>query len=69
MKPKNFNDFLALLFLPFVLIWVTLVVALFVWAGMTTVESFGLGTGTGIVLAILKDIFQFYYRKKPDEGK
>ena len=67
MFPQNFNDFLALLSLPFVLVWVAIAVALFKWVGVTVIEAFGLGTGTGIVLAILKDVFQFYFRKAKGE--
>lgn len=63
---KQFNDLLALLYLPFVLVWLVLVCLAVKFLDMSTVEALGLGTATGILLAILKDIFQFYFRKAQD---
>jgi len=69
--PRNFNDALALIFMGFILVSIILVCFAVRYLTLTTVESLGLGTVVGILLAILKDIFQYYFRKahetKPDE--
>jgi hypothetical protein len=64
---KNFNDLLAILYLPFVIVWLVLVCLAVKFLDMSVVEALGLGTATGILLAILKDIFQFYYRRAPED--
>jgi len=64
---KTFNDLLALLYLPFVLVWLVLVCLAVKFLNMSTVEALGLGTATGILLAILKDIFQFYFRRAQED--
>ena len=64
---QSFNDLLALLYLPFILCWVIGVIALTKWVGLTIMEAFGLGTATGVLLAILKDIYQFYFRRAPEK--
>lgn len=65
---KNFNDLLAMLYLPFVLVWVILVALIIKFLDISVIEALGLGTATGILLAILKDIFQFYFRKAPQNS-
>jgi len=67
-KPQSFNDFLALIFLPFIIVWVIMVCLIINFLTVSVIEALGLGTATGILLAVLKDIFQFYFRKKESEG-
>lgn len=62
---KQFNDLLALIYLVFVLVWIAGVAALIKLVGISTIEALGLGTATGVLLAILKDVFQFYFRTRP----
>lgn len=71
MKIEKFNDFLALIYLVFILVWVGMVLWVVLTTDISTAETLGLGTATGILLAILKDIFQFYFRtnKPPEERK
>ncbi len=67
MKIEKFNDVLALVFLVFILLWAVLMFAAIKWLGITVIEALGLGTIFGVLLAILKDVFQFYFRtNKPD---
>jgi len=70
MKIEKFNDFLALMYLLFMLVWMVGAVFAVMYLELTKVEILGLGTATGILLAILKDVFQFYFRvNKPPEGE
>ncbi len=70
MKTEKFNDVLALVFLAFLILWLGLVFAIFKFSDISVVEALGLGTATGILLAILKDVFQFYFRtSKPPDAK
>ncbi len=69
MKIEKFNDFLALMYMVFVLGWIAMVVWVIKTTDLDSAESLGLGTATGILLAILKDVFQFYFRtNKPSDG-
>ncbi len=63
--PESFNDFLAVVYLIFILLWMVIIVQAVRLLNLSVVESLGLGTATGILLAILKEIFQFYFRKAP----
>ncbi len=63
--PQNFNDLLALLYFPFVLIWVVMIALLVKYIDMSLVETMGLGTATGVILSKFVDIFQFYFRTRP----
>lgn len=64
----NTNDLLALLYLPFILIWVILVAVIIKFLDISVIEALGLGTATGILLAILKDVFQYYFRRAPQNS-
>jgi hypothetical protein len=64
---KRVNDLMAILYLPFVLVWVAMVVLLAKFVGLSTIETFGLGTATGVILATFKDIYQYYFRKAPPD--
>ena len=44
--------------------WCTLLIwMVLVGSDPTAYESFGLGAVTGVLVAILKDVFQFFFRK------
>jgi hypothetical protein len=64
---KKVNDLLAILYLPFVLVWIVLVAGIVKFLNVSVVEALGLGTATGIILATFKDIYQFYFRKAPPD--
>lgn len=70
MKIAKFNDFLALVYLVFIIVWILIALWAVRFSGMSAVEALGLGTATGVLLAILKDVFQFYFRtnKPNDQG-
>jgi len=60
---KNWRDVLAVVFLGFVLVWL-LALSLMIWLlDISVIEALGLGTATGILLGILVNIFQFYFRR------
>lgn len=66
---EKFNDVLAILYLVFILVWVAGIILAVKFTGISVVEALGLGTATGVLLAILKDVFQFYFRmNKPTNG-
>lgn len=65
MKPQNFNDLLALMYLPFVLVWVTMLALIYQFINVGALEFLGLGTATGVILSKFIDIYQFYFRKAP----
>jgi len=64
---KKVNDLLAILYLPFLLIWIVIVAGIVKFLDVSVVEALGLGTATGIILATFKDIYQFYFRKAPPD--
>ncbi len=64
--PQNFNDLLALLYFPFILIWIVLIAVIYKYVDVNMIESLGLGTATGLILAKFNDIYQFYFRKSKD---
>lgn len=68
MKIEKFNDFLALIYLGFVLVWIAGVGCMVHYFSISVIEALGLGTATGILLAILKDVFQFYFRTNKPPG-
>jgi hypothetical protein len=69
MKLEKFNDFLAIAYMVFVLIWIAGAVVAVKFINTSDLETLGIGTATGILLAILKDVFQFYFRvNKPSDG-
>ncbi len=60
---KNWRDVLAVVFLGFLLIWL-LALSLMIWLlDISVIEALGLGTATGILLGILVNIYQFYFRR------
>ena len=67
----RFNDIFAacytFVFLPAWFIFLGMMVLTGTAQELTALESFGIGSVTGIFLAILKDISQFYYRKARSE--
>ncbi len=65
---KNFRDLLALIYLPFVIVWFIAVCLAVKLIDISVIEALGLGTATGLLLAKLSDIIQFYFRKKESEG-
>jgi len=64
--PANFNDLLALLYFPFVLVWVIMLALIYKYFSVSIIESLGLGTATGVILSKFSDIYQFYFRRAPD---
>lgn len=58
------RDKLAIIYLPFMLLWFSLVAWIALKADLSTLEALGVGTATGIFLACFKDMWQFYFRKK-----
>ncbi len=68
MKIEKFNDALALFYMVFMVVWVLLTILAVHFLDISVVEALGLGTATGVLLAILKDVFQFYFRmNKPTD--
>ena len=67
--PQSFNDFLAVLYFPFVILWVLMLALIFKYIGVTVIEALGLGTATGVILSKFSDIYQFYFRTRPPEQK
>ncbi len=68
MKIEKFNDALALFYMVFMVVWVALTILAVHFLDISVVEALGLGTATGVLLAILKDVFQFYFRtNKPTD--
>jgi hypothetical protein len=65
--PANFNDFLALMYFPFVLVWIVMLALIFKFVDVSIIESLGLGTATGIILSKFADIYQFYFRRAKEE--
>jgi hypothetical protein len=65
--PMTFNDLLALMYFPFVIIWVIMLAIIFKYIGVTVIEALGLGTATGVILSKFSDIYQFYFRKAKTE--
>lgn len=65
MKPQNFNDMLAILYLPFLLLWVVMLALIIKFMEVSAIEALGLGTATGLLLGILGNIYQFYFRRAP----
>jgi 4-hydroxybenzoate polyprenyltransferase len=64
--PQTFNDLLALLYFPFILIWIVLIAIIYKYVDINMIEALGLGTATGIILSKFNDIYQFYFRKSKD---
>jgi hypothetical protein len=64
--PANFNDLLAFLYFPFVLVWVIMLALIYIYFDVGIIESLGLGTATGVILSKFSDIYQFYFRRAPD---
>lgn len=65
--PQNFNDLLALLYFPFVLVWIILLALIYTYMDVNIIESLGLGTATGVILSKFSDIYQFYFRRRQEE--
>jgi hypothetical protein len=65
-QPQNFNDLLALVYFPFVILWVVLLALIYHFLDVSIITSLGLGTATGVILSKFSDIYQFYFRKAPD---
>jgi hypothetical protein len=65
--PQNFNDFLALLYFPFITVWVIMLALIYKYFDVGVIEALGLGTATGVLLSKFSDIYQFYFRKSPTE--
>jgi hypothetical protein len=63
--PQNFNDALAFLYFPFVIVWVVLLALIYKFLDVSIIESLGLGTATGVILSKFSDIYQFYFRTRP----
>ena len=66
--PQNFNDLLAFMYFPFIVVWVIMLAILYKYVAVGIIESLGLGTATGIILSKFNDIYQFYFRKSKDES-
>lgn len=65
--PQNFNDLLALMYFPFVAIWVLIVAAIYKYVNADLFTMMGLSTATGVILSKFSDIYQFYFRKSKTE--
>lgn len=65
--PANFNDFLALLYFPFIIAWIVMLALIYKFVDVGIIESLGLGTATGVILSKFSDIYQFYFRKAKGE--
>ena len=63
--PQNFNDFLAVMYLPFLMLWFCVVGFLVFKVGTDSVETLGLGTATGVFLTGFSNMWQFYFRQRP----
>ena len=63
----NFRDVLAIIYM----FLFPAVIFLLIWAAYTfstsILEALGIGTIIGILSKCFSDMWQFYYRKKPDE--
>lgn len=60
----SIRDRLAIIYLPFMLLWFGFVAWIASSVDLNTLEALGIGTATGIFLACFKDMWQFYFRKK-----
>jgi hypothetical protein len=67
LAPKNFNDLIAFLYFPFVIIWVIMLAIIYQYFSINIISALGLGTATGVILSKFSDIYQFYFRKAKDE--
>ena len=61
--PQSFNDLLAFMYFPFVLVWVLMLALLYKYIDNSVIALLGLGTATGVILSKFSDIYQFYFRK------
>ena len=64
--PQTFNDLLAFLYFPFILLWIVLLAIIYKYVDISMIEALGLGTATGVILSKFTDIYQFYFRKSKD---
>ena len=65
--PANFNDLLALLYFPFIVIWLLMLAVIYHYLAPSFFQALGLGTATGIILSKFNDIYQYYFRKAKGE--
>ena len=63
-RKHTLRHVLAILYLPFLLLWFLFVLWVVIEFDLGAYEGLGLGTATGIFLGSFKDMWQFIWRKK-----
>lgn len=63
------RDYLAMGFLVFLLAWFGGWGWFVSQFDVTVLEALGIGTATGVFLACFKDMWQFYFRKRPADER
>lgn len=65
--PQTFNDLLALMYFPFILVWIGGLALIYKYLNLDFFTTMGLGTANGLILSKFVDIYQFYFRKAKTE--